>query len=149
MANTYTKIYLHVIFSVHGRQNLIEKKWMDSLHKFICGIVNVKEQKVYAIGGMPDHIHILLSMKPGMAISGLVRDIKSNSSRWVNDKKLIRGKFQWQEGFAAFSYGQSQVDNVIAYINNQEEHHRVKTFKDEYIELLEKFQVEYEAKYVF
>ncbi len=149
MANTYTKIYLHVIFSVHGRQNLIEKKWMDSLHKFICSIVNVKEQKVYAIGGMPDHIHILLSMKPGMAISGLVRDIKSNSSRWVNDKKLIRGKFQWQEGFAAFSYGQSQVDNVIAYINNQEEHHRVKTFKEEYIELLKKFQVEYEAKYVF
>ena len=149
MANTYTQIYLHIVFSVKGRQNLVLKNWQDELHKYICGIVNGKEQKVYAIGGMPDHIHILLSIKPNIAISDLVRDIKANSSKWINEKRLITGLFQWQEGFGAFSYSKSQLDTIIAYINNQEQHHEKKKFRDEYLELLQKFDVEYDEKYLF
>ncbi len=149
MANTYTQIYLHIVFSVKGRQNLIQNKWQDELHKYICGIVNGKKQKVYAIGGMPDHIHILVSISPNIAISELVRDIKANTSKWINEKGLIKEKFQWQEGFGAFSYAQSQLDNVMAYINNQEQHHQKKTFKEEYLDLLQKFNVEYDEKYLF
>jgi len=149
MPNTYTQIYLHIVFSVKGRQNLIQKKWKNDLYKYICGIVNGRKQKVYAIGGVSDHIHILISIKPNIAISDLVRDIKANSSKWVNEKRLIKGKFQWQEGFGAFSYAQSQLDTVIAYVNNQEKHHETKTFKHEYLELLQKFNVEYNEKYLF
>ncbi|HNR48314.1 MAG TPA: IS200/IS605 family transposase [Bacteroidia bacterium] len=149
MANTYTQIYLQIVFSVKGRENLIKKKWKEELYKYICGIVNGKEQKVYAIGGVGDHIHILVSIKPNIALSDLIRDIKANSSKWINEKGFVLGKFQWQEGFGAFSYAQSQLDAVIAYINNQEQHHLVKTFKDEYLELLQKFNVEYNEKYLF
>ena len=137
------------MFSVKGRENLIQKKWKEELYKYICGIVNGKEQKVYAIGGVGDHIHILVSIKPNIALSDLIRDIKANSSKWINEKGFVLGKFQWQEGFGAFSYAQSQLDAVIAYINNQEQHHLVKTFKDEYLELLQKFNVEYNDKYLF
>ena len=149
MANTYTQIYLHVVFSVKGRQNLIHKDWKDELYKYICGITNNKEQKVYAIGGVADHIHLLVSIKPNIALSDLVRDIKANSSKWINERELIKGKFKWQEGFGAFSYAQSQLDNVIAYINNQEQHHRKKLFKDEYIDLLQKYNVNYDDRYLF
>lgn len=149
MANTFTQIYIHFVFSVKGRQNLIQKSWKDELHKYICGIVDGKDQKVYAIGGKADHIHLLVSVKPTIAISDLVRDIKANSSKWINEKKFVIDKFQWQEGFGAFSYAQSQLDNVIAYINNQEQHHKEKTFKDEYIELLQKFNIGYDEKYLF
>jgi putative transposase len=149
MANTYTQIYIQIVFAVKRRQNLIQKKWKDELHKYICGIINGKEQKVYAIGSVSDHIHILVSIKPNIAISDLVRDIKANSSKWINENEFVRGKFQWQEGFGAFSYAQSQLDNVIAYINNQEKHHQKKTFKDEYLTLLQKFEIEYDEKYLF
>jgi putative transposase len=149
MANTYTQIYLHIVFSVKGRQNLIQKKWKEELYKYICGIVNGKEQKVYAIGGVADHIHILVSIKPNIVISDLVRDIKANSSKWINEKRYVIGKFQWQEGFGAFSSAQSQLDVIITYINNQEKHHQNKTFKDEYLELLQKFNIEYDEKYLF
>jgi REP element-mobilizing transposase RayT len=149
MANTFSQIYIHIVFSVKGRQNLIQYKWKDELYKYICGIVNGQEQKVYAIGGMPDHLHLLISIKPNISISELVRDIKANSSKWANEKRLVAGKFQWQEGFGAFSYAQSQLDTVIAYVNNQELHHQTKTFKEEYIELLQKFNLEYNEKYLF
>jgi putative transposase len=149
MANTYTQMYIQIVFAVKRRQNLIQKKWKDELNKYICGIVNGKGQKVYAIGGVEDHIHILVSIKPNIAISDLVRDIKANSSKWINENEFVRGKFQWQEGFGAFSYAQSQLDNVIAYINNQEQHHQKKTFKDEYLTLLQKFDIEYDEKYLF
>lgn len=149
MANTFTQIYVHIVFSVKGRQNLIQKSWKDELHKYICGIVNGKKQKVYAIGGVADHIHMLISINPNIAISDLVRDIKANSSKWINEKRYVIGKFQWQEGFGAFSYAQSQIDTVIAYINNQEQRHKKKTFKDEYIELLQKFDIAYDEKYLF
>ena len=149
MANTFTQVYIQIVFSVKGRQNLIQKSWREELYKYICGIVNGKEQKVYAIGGVADHIHILVSIKPNIAISDLVRDIKANSSKWINEKGYVLGKFQWQEGFGAFSYAQSQLDNVIAYINNQEQHHQKKTFKEEYIGLLQKFNVSYDDQYLF
>jgi REP element-mobilizing transposase RayT len=142
-------MYIQIVFAVKRRQNLIQKNWKDELHKYICGIVNGKGQKVYAIGGIEDHIHILVSIKPNIAISDLVRDIKANSSKWINENEFVRGKFQWQEGFGAFSYAQSQLDNVIAYINNQEQHHQKKTFKDEYLTLLQKFDIEYDEKYLF
>ncbi|PZX62437.1 IS200/IS605 family transposase [Hydrotalea sandarakina] len=149
MANTFTQVYIQIVFSVKGRQNLIQKSWREELYKYICGIVNGKEQKVYAIGGVADHIHILVSIKPNIAISDLVRDIKANSSKWINEKGYVLGKFQWQEGFGAFSYAQSQLDNVIAYINNQEQHHQKKTFKEEYTGLLQKFNVSYDDQYLF
>ncbi|MFN9884162.1 MAG: IS200/IS605 family transposase [Bacteroidota bacterium] len=149
MANTYSQIYLQIVFSVKGRQNLISKNWKEELYKYICGIVNGKEQKVYAIGGVADHIHILVSIKPTIALSDLVRDIKANSSKWINEKGFIKGKFQWQEGFGAFSYAHSQLDIIIAYINNQEQHHLKKTFRDEYTELLQKFDVQYDENYLF
>lgn len=149
MANTYCKIYLHVVFSVRGRRNLIHKSWKDELHKYITGIVNGKEQKVYAIGGMEDHIHILLSIKPTIAVSDLIRDIKANSSKWINERGFVIGQFQWQEGFGAFSQTHAQLDSVIAYINNQEQHHKRKTFKEEYLEFLQNFNVDYDEKYLF
>jgi REP element-mobilizing transposase RayT len=128
---------------------LIQKQWQDELYKYICGVVQAKEQKVYAIGGVSDHIHILVSMKPNIAISELVGAIKSNSSRWINERGFINGKFTWQEGFGVFSYSESQLDNVIGYINNQEQHHKIKSFKEEYIELLHKFNVDYDERYLF
>ena len=149
MANTYSQIYLQIVFSVKGRQNLISKNWKEELYKYICGIVNGKEQKVYAIGGVADHIHILVSIKPTIALSDLVTDIKANSSKWINEKGFIKGKFQWQEGFGAFSYAHSQLDIIIAYINNQEQHHLKKTFRDEYTELLQKFNVQCDENYLF
>lgn len=149
MANTYTQIYIHIVFSVKGRQSLIQKSWKEELHKYICGIVSGKEQKVYAIGGIADHIHILVSIKPNIVISDLVRDIKAHSSKWINEKRFVKGKFQWQEGFGAFSYAQSQLDTVIAYVNNQELHHQKKSFRDEYMELLQKFDITFDEKYLF
>jgi putative transposase len=149
MANTYTQIYIHLVFSVKGRQNLILPKWKEELYKYVCGIVNYKNQKVYAIGGVADHIHILLSIKPEISLSELVRDIKANSSKWINERKLVLGKFQWQEGFGAFSSAQSQLDNVIQYINNQEQHHQKRAFKDEYLELLKKFEITFDENYLF
>jgi REP element-mobilizing transposase RayT len=148
MANTYTQIYLHIVFCVKGRQNLIHDKWKEELHKYICGVVNGKNQRVYAIGGISDHVHILVSIKPNILISDLVRDIKASSSKWINEKRFVFGKFQWQEGFGAFSCSQSQLDVVITYINNQEKHHQKKTFKSEYLELLQKFNVEYDDQYL-
>lgn len=149
MANTFTQIYLHTVFAVKGRENLIHTAWKDELYKYICGIVNNNKQKVYAINGMADHVHLLLSIKPDCNLSDLMRDIKASSSKWINTRKFVKGKFQWQEGFGAFSCSQSQLDNVIAYINNQESHHSKRSFRQEYIELLKKFQVEYDEKYIF
>ncbi|HEX4886618.1 MAG TPA: IS200/IS605 family transposase [Luteibaculaceae bacterium] len=149
MANTYTQIFVHIVFAVKGRQNLIQQSWKDQLHKYICGIVNAKEQKVYAIGGVGDHIHILLSIKPHVVLSDLIRDIKANSSRWVNYEGLVMGKFQWQEGFGVFSCSKSQLDNVIGYINNQEQHHEKKTFREEYVAMLQQFGIEFDERFLF
>lgn len=149
MANTYSQLYVHVVFAVKGRENLIHNKWKDELYKYICGIVKGNHQKVYAINGMPDHVHLLISIKPNCLLSDLMRDIKASSSKWINLNKFVRGKFNWQEGFGSFSVSQSQLDKVIAYIDNQESHHKKLSFKQEYIGLLKSYNIEYDEKYVF
>jgi len=149
MANTYSQIYIQIVFAVKGRQNLISKANREELHKYITGIVTNREQKLLAIFAMPDHVHILVGIKPTIAISDLVRDIKAGSSGFINESKWVVGKFNWQEGFGCFSYSRSQIDNVIQYILNQEEHHSKKTFKEEYLDFLQKFEIEYDERYLF
>ncbi len=149
MANTYSQLYIQIVFAVKGRQNLISKQHREELHKYITGIVQNREQKMLSIFAMPDHIHLLVGLKPNIAISDLVRDVKSGSSQFINESQWIQGKFNWQEGFGAFSYSRSHVDTVIKYILNQEKHHQKKTFKEEYLGFLKKFEIEYNAKYLF
>jgi len=149
MANTYSQILIHVVFTVKGRANLIDKKWRYDLHKYISGIITSKGQKSIIVNGVGDHIHCFIGLKPSMCLSDLIRDVKNNSSKIINENHLVKGKFQWQEGFGAFSYATSQVKNVYNYILNQEEHHKKSTFKKEYIDLLETFEVEYEDDYLF
>ena len=149
MAGTFSQIYIQIVFAVKGRRNLIHKTWKEELHKYIAGIIKGKGQKPIIVNGMPDHIHAFTGLKPSMAISDLVRDIKNNSTNFINEKKWIRGKFSWQEGYGAFSYSHSQIENVYNYILNQEEQHKKKAFRDEYIDLLKKFNVEYNIKYLF
>ena len=128
---------------------MIGKKWKDELYKYIAGIIKGKDQKSIIVNGMADHIHVFVGLRPSMAIADLVRDIKNNSSNFINDRKLVRGKFSWQAGYGAFSYSHSQIANVYNYILNQEIHHKQKTFRKEYVELLKKFELEYEEKYLF
>jgi len=149
MANSYSQIYIQIVFAVKGRQNLIKIEHKEELHKYITGIVKGKKQKMLAINCMPDHTHMFISFTPDMKISDLVRDVKSISSGFINEKKFVKGKFNWQHGFGAFSYSHSHIDRVVKYVLNQEEHHKKKTFREEYIGLLEKFNVEYDPKYIF
>ncbi len=149
MANTYTQIYIHVIFAVEGRQSLIAPEHNNELQKYVSGIVSAQKHKLIAINNMPDHLHLLIGLRPDAALSELVRDIKANSSRWINEKHWVAGRFSWQEGFGAFSYSRSQLATVIHYIENQQRHHAKKSFRDEYTQLLEKFSVEYDQRYIF
>ena len=149
MADTYTQLYIHIIFAVKGRQSLIPKQHKDELHRYITGIIDGKNQTVIQINSMPDHIHILVGITPDIAISDLVRDIKANSSKFINKQRWIAGRFEWQTGFAAFSYAHSQLDIVARYIKNQEEHHSRQTFREEYLAFLKRFNVSYNPKYVF
>ncbi len=149
MADTYSQIYVHLVFSVKGRQSLIQDAWKERMYKYICGIAIGKGQKVYAIGGVADHIHILVSVKPNISISELVRDLKSSSSKWLNEQGFLMGKFEWQNGFGAFTCGHSQLTSVIAYVNNQEMHHKKETFKEEYLKLLHDFEIEYKEQFLF
>jgi REP element-mobilizing transposase RayT len=149
MANTYTQIYLHVVFAVQGRQNLIRPEFKDEIQKYITGIVTNNGQKLIAINNMPDHFHILIGQKPTIALSDLVGDIKSGSSGFINKRRWIIGRFEWQEGFGAFSCSHSQLTRVIRYIQNQEKHHARKTFRQEYLEMLNKYDVLYDDRYIF
>jgi REP element-mobilizing transposase RayT len=149
MPGTYSQIYIQIVFAVKGRENLIHKEWNVDLHKYLAGIIKGKEQKPIIINGMPDHIHAFIGLRPSMAISDLVRDMKNNSTNFINENKFVKGKFSWQEGYGAFSYAHSQLDNVYNYILNQEEHHKKKTFREEYYEFLKKFNVGFEEKYLF
>jgi REP element-mobilizing transposase RayT len=149
MANTYSQIYIQIVFAVKGRENLIVENNRDELQKYISGIIQNRGQKLLSIFCMPNHTHILIGLKPSISVSDLVRDIKAGSSNFINEKKWVKGKFNWQEGFGAFSYSKSQIDNVINYILNQEEHHKKLSFKEEYLDFLKKFEVEYEEKYLF
>lgn len=147
--STFSQIYIQVVFAVKGRNSLISQSWEEELYKYITGIITNKGQKLIAVNGMPDHIHILIGMKPSCCLSDLVREIKKASNAFVNEKKFSKFKFEWQEGYGAFSYSHSTLNNVIAYIQNQKEHHKKKSFREEYIDFLKKFEVEYKEDYLF
>lgn len=149
MAGTYSQIYIHCIFAVKGKINLLHKPWRDEVFKYIAGIIKGKNQKPIIVNGVTDHIHIFVGLKPSMSVSDLVRDIKNNSSKFINEQKFTKSKFAWQEGYGAFSYAHSQLNNVYQYIAKQEEHHRKKTFKEEYTVLLQKFEIEFDEKFLF
>lgn len=149
MANTYTQISIHAVFAVKGRQNLITKDWRDSLHKYISGIITDEGAVSLAVGGWKDHVHAFFGLQPVLSIADLLQKIKAGSSGWVNKEHFVKGKFQWQAGYGAFSYARSQRDTVIKYIMNQEAHHRKETFKEEYAKMLHNFKVEYNEKYLF
>jgi REP element-mobilizing transposase RayT len=149
MAGTFSQIYIQYVFAVKGRQNLLQKAWRDEVFKYMSGIIKGKNQKPIIVNGVSDHVHIFVGLKPVANISDLVRDIKNNSTNFINDQKFLDSKFAWQEGYGAFSYGHSQIDTVYRYIANQEKHHKKKTFKEEYIELLDKFEIKYDEKYLF
>ena len=149
MAGTYAQIYIQAVFAVKGRENLIHKDWRDELHKYISGIITGKQQKSIIVNGVSDHVHCFIGLKPSMAVSDLIRDIKNNSSKFVNEKEFVKGKFQWQEGYGAFSYAHSQVEQVYNYILNQEAHHQKKTFRQEYLEFLTKYEIEHKPEYLF
>jgi len=148
MANTYHQLYIQIVFAVKARRNFIKESFREELQQYISGIISGQKQKLYAIYCMPDHTHILVSINPDIAISDLVRDIKSNSSSFINKKEFAKA-FSWQQGFGAFSYSKSQAKNVVNYILKQPEHHQRNTFRKEYIEFLEKFEITYDEKYLF
>ncbi|MDO8550375.1 MAG: IS200/IS605 family transposase, partial [Ignavibacteria bacterium] len=139
----------HSVFAVQDRSCLISNLWKDELYKYIAGIIKNNGHKPLAINGMQDHIHIFIGMKPVQSLSDLMQDVKAYSSGWINDKKLVKGKFSWQSGYGGFSYSHSQIDKVIKYILKQEGHHKKKTFKEEYLNLLKFFNIEYDEKFLF
>ena len=148
MANTYSQIYIHIIFAVQARECLLKKHFKENVHKYITGIIHQRGQKLIAINSMPDHIHLLVGLNPDVALSDLVRDIKAISAKFINEKKWFHGRFNWQEGFAAFSYSHSHVGRVVRYIQNEETHHAKMNFRDEYLQLLRKFHIEYDDRYI-
>ncbi len=149
MANTYSQIYIQIVFAVWRRENFIRESFREELQKYISGIITGKKQKLYAIYCMPDHTHLFVSMQPSLSVSDLVNHIKSNSSSFIKEKIQGSDSFRWQEGFGAFSYSKSQAKNVVNYIINQPEHHKKKTFRQEYLELLDIFEIDYNEKYLF
>jgi REP element-mobilizing transposase RayT len=149
MANTYTQLYIHIVFAVRGRDNLIKPDHKEEIHKYITGIIQHRDHKLLAINSMPDHVHILIGYDPKTALSDLVRDIKAASSKFINEAGWLKSRFAWQEGYGAFSYSRSQLDDIIRYIATQEEHHKNKLFREEYFEMLEKFHVDFDPKYLF
>jgi len=149
MANTFSQIYIQAVFAVAGRESLIKSAFKEELYKYMTGIIRNQKQKLIAINGMPDHVHILIGLGPAMALADLVQQIKVGSTHFINKRKLVHGRFNWQEGYGAFSYGHSQLDRVIRYIQNQEKHHDRHSFKSEYMSLLRKFDIGFEEKYVF
>jgi REP element-mobilizing transposase RayT len=149
MANTYTKIYLQLVFSPLKRESILPVKHKEELQKYTTGIIQNRKHKLLAINYMKDHVHIFIGYQPAQPLPDLLRDIKSNTSSFINEKRWFPGKFQWQEGYGGFSYSHSQIDNVVKYINSQEEHHKTVSFKEEYLGLLEKFEVDYDPKYLF
>jgi len=148
MSNTYTQIHIQIIFAVQYRAAMIDENWKNELYKYISGIIRSQKHKLVIINGTSDHVHILIGYRPHQALSDLVQDIKGGSSKWINENKYFKVKFNWQKGYAAFSYSQSHLTKVIDYIKNQEQHHKKKTFIDEYKEFLKAFNVEYDERYI-
>ncbi len=149
MANTYTQIHIQAVFVVKNRECIIQKDWKEKLYSYMNGIITKNGHKVLAINGMPDHVHLFFGMKPTQSIADLMQDVKSGSSKWINDNKLVKGKFLWQVGYGAFSYCNSEVEVVMKYVQNQERHHSKKSFLQEYQDFLEAFEVQYDERYVF
>lgn len=149
MAGTYSQIYIQSVFAVKGRGNFLLKPWREEVFKYMAGIIKEKNQKPIIVNGVNNHVHVFIGLKPVMALSDLIRDVKNNSSNFINQKKFVKGNFSWQEGYGAFSYSHSHIDSVYQYILNQEEHHKKKTFKEEYIEFLQKFEIQHDEKYLF
>jgi len=149
MSNTYSQLNIHLVFCVQGKENVLNKALRERLFPYISGTIKSKGHFSLAVNGFTDHVHIFFELSPKVAISDLVRDLKSSSSKWINDNKLIKGKFNWQTGYGAFSYSRSQRNTVIKYIMNQEEHHKGLTFKEEYLELLKKFEINFNEEYLF
>lgn len=149
MANTYTQLYIHLVFAVKNRNALIKKAWKNDLEKYMTGIIQNHKHILLAIGGMPDHIHIFIGYNPSQLIPNLVENIKTSSNAWIKENKLSDFKFEWQKGYGAFSHSRAQLDTVVNYILTQEEHHKKTTFREEYLKTLSEFAVEYKDEYVF
>jgi REP element-mobilizing transposase RayT len=149
MPNTYTQFNLHVVFAVKGRENILSAKIREELFSYIAGIVNNKKHYSLAVNGYKDHVHLFFEYNPAFPVSDLIRDVKSGSTVWINSRKLVPGKFSWQEGYGGFSYSRSQRDVVIKYVMNQEKHHQGKSFKEEYMKLLADFDIEFKNEYLF
>jgi REP-associated tyrosine transposase len=149
MANTFSQIYLQFVFAVKGRQSLVPKQHKEELHKYITGLTQKRKAKMLAVNSMPDHIHLFVGFKPSILIADFMKEVKVESNEFINNKKWARGKFGWQDGYGVFSYSHSHVERVIKYILNQEAHHHKKTFRQEYYELLEKFAIPFEERYLF
>ncbi|MEW6703098.1 MAG: IS200/IS605 family transposase [Bacteroidota bacterium] len=148
MSNTYTQIHIQIIFSVQYRKAMIDNIWKDELYKYITGIIQTQRHKLVIINGVADHVHILIGYRPHQSLSDLVQDIKGSSSKWINEKKFTRSKFEWQEGYGAFSYSHSHLSKVINYIKNQEQHHKKITFMEEYKSFLKNYDVEFDERYI-
>jgi putative transposase len=149
MPGTFSQVYIQAVFAVKGRENLLHKEWQGDVFKYMAGIIRNKGHKPIIVGGVADHVHAFIGLKPTMAISDLMRDLKNNSTNLINETKWLKNKFAWQEGYAVFSYSHSQVETVYYYILNQEEHHRKITFREEYIDFLDKFNVPFEERFLF
>ncbi|MCX7547812.1 IS200/IS605 family transposase [Xanthomarina sp. F1114] len=148
MANTYTQIHIQAVFAVKNRESLIHNKWKEELYKYITGILQNNNHKMLIINGMPNHIHILFGMRPTQSLSELMQQIKQDSSKWINQKGFINGKFSWQSGYGAFSYSKNELPRIINYIKNQEEHHKSASFSEEYLKLLNDFKVDFDERYI-
>ena len=148
MANTYTQIHIQTVFAVKNRQSLIKPEWKNDLYKYITGIVQAHDHKMLQINGVADHIHIFFGMRPTQSISDLMKQVKQDSSKWINTNGFAHGRFSWQGGYGAFSYQKSEVPRIIKYIINQEEHHKVKTLEEEYKLLLEEFKIDYDERFI-
>lgn len=149
MANTYTQIHIQVVYAVKYRESMILPSFKDRLHHYITGIVHNRQHRMLAVNSMPDHMHLLIELRPHESLASLIGKVKGESTEWINEEKLTRGHFRWQEGYGAFSYAKSQVPTVIKYILNQEEHHRKKTFEEEYTKLLKESEVDFDSRYIF
>src|SRR5665213_946329 len=149
MPNTYTQLYIHCVFAVKYRAAVIQSDWEDHLHKYITGIVQNNGHKLLAVNSMPDHLHLFVGLNPKQSISEMMRLVKGDSSEFINKEKFTKRKFHWQDGYGAFSNSRSQIDGVVKYILNQQQHHSNQTFRDEYLVMLKDYAVEYDAKYIF
>jgi REP element-mobilizing transposase RayT len=149
MSDTFTQLYVHTVFAVKGRVSLISPKWKSDMYKYVTGIVKAKGQKLMIINGMPDHVHMLIGFRPDCTISHLMRDVKACSSKWINDQRLVQGRFEWQLGYGAFTVSKSDVPMITNYIIAQEEHHRITTFREEYVRMLRLNGISFKNEYLF